>query len=133
MLGLPPVPPVTGFATWVRLPPDYYVRMGANDYSVHPEAPDPGSSSQAPGPGPSEREDPRGAPFRGSLTRSRRPGSLRTRSPRGQPGSQPANHSKSSWRRGWPVLAPPGGSSSPPLTRAYPLGTYTVPATERWA
>nr|WP_148258079.1 IS21 family transposase [Pseudarthrobacter phenanthrenivorans] len=38
MLGLPPVPPVTGFATRVRLPRDYYVRMGSNDYSVHPQA-----------------------------------------------------------------------------------------------
>ncbi|MEK0153440.1 IS21 family transposase [Arthrobacter oryzae] len=38
MLGLPPVPPVTGFATRVRLPRDYYVRMGSNDYSVHPYA-----------------------------------------------------------------------------------------------
>jgi transposase len=38
MLGLPPVPPVTGFASRVRLPRDYYVRMGSNDYSVHPQA-----------------------------------------------------------------------------------------------
>jgi transposase len=38
MLGLPPVPPVTGFAARVRLPRDYYVRMGSNDYSVHPQA-----------------------------------------------------------------------------------------------
>ncbi|WP_307484247.1 IS21 family transposase [Pseudarthrobacter sulfonivorans] len=38
MLNLPPVPPVTGFATRVRLPRDYYVRMGSNDYSVHPQA-----------------------------------------------------------------------------------------------
>ncbi|PVZ53838.1 IS21 family transposase [Arthrobacter sp. H-02-3] len=38
MLVLPPVPPVTGFATRVRLPRDYYVRMGSNDYSVHPQA-----------------------------------------------------------------------------------------------
>ncbi|MBT2551277.1 IS21 family transposase [Arthrobacter sp. ISL-65] len=38
MLALPPVPPVTGFAGRVRLPRDYYVRMGSNDYSVHPQA-----------------------------------------------------------------------------------------------
>jgi hypothetical protein len=38
MLALPPVPPVTGFTTRVRLPRDYYVRMGSNDYSVHPQA-----------------------------------------------------------------------------------------------
>ncbi|TSE15722.1 IS21 family transposase [Arthrobacter sp. KBS0703] len=38
MLGLPPLPPVTGFAARVRLPRDYYVRMGSNDYSVHPQA-----------------------------------------------------------------------------------------------
>jgi hypothetical protein len=38
MLGLPPVSPVTGFATRVRLRRDYYVRMGSNDYSVHPQA-----------------------------------------------------------------------------------------------
>jgi hypothetical protein len=38
MLRLPPVPPVTGFASRVRLPRDYYVRMGSNDYSVHPQA-----------------------------------------------------------------------------------------------
>jgi hypothetical protein len=38
MLALPPVPPVTGFTARVRLPQDYYVRMGSNDYSVHPQA-----------------------------------------------------------------------------------------------
>ncbi|MDF9277606.1 IS21 family transposase [Arthrobacter sp. EH-1B-1] len=38
MLGLPPVPPVTGFRTRVRLLRDYYVRMASNDYSVHPQA-----------------------------------------------------------------------------------------------
>lgn len=38
MLALPPVPPVTGCAARVRLPRDYYVRMGSNDYSVHPQA-----------------------------------------------------------------------------------------------
>jgi len=35
--GLLPVPPVTGFAVRVRLPRDYYIRMGSNDYSVHPQ------------------------------------------------------------------------------------------------
>ncbi|MFD0044184.1 IS21 family transposase [Pseudarthrobacter sp. CC4] len=38
MLALPPVPPVIGFTSRVRLPRDYYVRMGSNDYSVHPQA-----------------------------------------------------------------------------------------------
>jgi transposase len=38
MLALPPVPPVTGFAARIRLPRDYYVRVGSNDYSVHPQA-----------------------------------------------------------------------------------------------
>jgi hypothetical protein len=38
MLSLPPVPPVTGFTTRVRLPRDYYIPMGSNDYSVHPQA-----------------------------------------------------------------------------------------------
>jgi hypothetical protein len=40
MLALPPVPPVTGFTARVRLPRDYYVRRGSNDYdySVHPQA-----------------------------------------------------------------------------------------------
>lgn len=38
MLALPPVPPVTGFVARVRLPRDCYVRMGSNDYSVHPQA-----------------------------------------------------------------------------------------------
>jgi hypothetical protein len=38
MLALPPVQPVTGFAARIRLPRDYYVRMGSNDYSVHPQA-----------------------------------------------------------------------------------------------
>jgi len=41
MLALPPVPPVTGFTGFtakVRLPRDCYVRMGSNDYSVHPQA-----------------------------------------------------------------------------------------------
>ncbi len=38
MLTLPPVAPVTGIQTRVRLPRDYYVRIDTNDYSVHPEA-----------------------------------------------------------------------------------------------
>jgi len=36
MLGLPPVPPVVGWQRLVRLPRDHYVRVDANDYSVHP-------------------------------------------------------------------------------------------------
>jgi hypothetical protein len=36
MLPLPPVAPVVGWRTSVRLPRDYYVRLDANDYSVHP-------------------------------------------------------------------------------------------------
>lgn len=38
MLGLPPVPPVTGWHWDTRLPRDYYVRVDGNDYSVHPSA-----------------------------------------------------------------------------------------------
>lgn len=38
MLTLPPIPPAHGFAARVRLPRDYYVRVGGNDYSVHPTA-----------------------------------------------------------------------------------------------
>jgi transposase len=38
MLPLPPVAPVTGWHSWVRLPRDHYVRLDANDYSVHPAA-----------------------------------------------------------------------------------------------
>ncbi|WP_243399928.1 IS21 family transposase [Arthrobacter glacialis] len=38
MLELPPVAPVTGFHSRVRLPRDYYVRVAANDYSVDPQA-----------------------------------------------------------------------------------------------
>ena len=38
MLALPPVAPVTGWHTTVRLPRDHYVRLDANDYSVHPVA-----------------------------------------------------------------------------------------------
>ncbi len=36
MLALPPVAPVLGWRSTVRLPRDYYVRVDANDYSVHP-------------------------------------------------------------------------------------------------
>ena len=36
MLALPPVPPAVGFTASVRLPRDYYVRVGGNDYSVDP-------------------------------------------------------------------------------------------------
>jgi hypothetical protein len=36
MLPLPPVAPVTGWHTWLRLPRDHYVRLDSNDYSVHP-------------------------------------------------------------------------------------------------
>jgi transposase len=36
MLQLPPVAPVTGWRTSLRLPRDHYVRLDANDYSVHP-------------------------------------------------------------------------------------------------
>jgi transposase len=36
MLGLPPVAPATGWRTSLRLPRDHYVRLDANDYSVHP-------------------------------------------------------------------------------------------------
>ena len=38
MLALPPVAPVTGWQATVRLPRDHYVRLDANDYSVHPGA-----------------------------------------------------------------------------------------------
>jgi transposase len=38
MLSLPPVPPLTGFSSRVRLPRDYYVRVASNDYSVNPQA-----------------------------------------------------------------------------------------------
>jgi transposase len=37
MLSLPPVAPVTGWATSLRLPRDHYVRLDSNDYSVHPK------------------------------------------------------------------------------------------------
>jgi transposase len=36
MLQLPPVAPVTGWRTSLRLPRDHYVRLDANHYSVHP-------------------------------------------------------------------------------------------------
>jgi transposase len=38
MLALPPVAPVTGWRSSLLLPRDYYVRVDANDYSVHPAA-----------------------------------------------------------------------------------------------
>jgi transposase len=36
MLSLPPVAPETGWRSGLRLPRDHYVRLDANDYSVHP-------------------------------------------------------------------------------------------------
>ncbi|MEU8425611.1 IS21 family transposase [Micromonospora sp. NPDC048835] len=36
MLSLPPVAPVVGWRQATRLPRDHYVRLDANDYSVHP-------------------------------------------------------------------------------------------------
>jgi transposase len=36
MLCLPPVAPETGWRSALRLPRDHYVRVDANDYSVHP-------------------------------------------------------------------------------------------------
>jgi hypothetical protein len=36
MVALPPVPPVVGWRLATRLPRDNYVRLDANDYSVHP-------------------------------------------------------------------------------------------------
>jgi transposase len=38
MVSLPPVAPVVGWRTEVRLPRDHYVRIDANDYSVDPAA-----------------------------------------------------------------------------------------------
>jgi transposase len=38
MLTLPPVAPQTGWRAQSRLPRDHYVRLDANDYSVHPAA-----------------------------------------------------------------------------------------------
>jgi transposase len=36
MLPLPPVAPVTGWHSALRLPRDHYIRLDGNDYSVHP-------------------------------------------------------------------------------------------------
>jgi len=36
MLRLPPVAPVTGWHSSLRLPRDHYIRLDSNDYSVHP-------------------------------------------------------------------------------------------------
>jgi transposase len=36
VLTLPPVAPVVGSRSWLRLPRDHYVRFDSNDYSVHP-------------------------------------------------------------------------------------------------
>ncbi|HEV3497111.1 MAG TPA: IS21 family transposase, partial [Actinomycetes bacterium] len=36
MLGLPPVPPQTGWRASTRLGRDHYIRLDGNDYSVHP-------------------------------------------------------------------------------------------------
>ena len=38
MIALPPVAPVTGWRSSLRLPRDHYVRLDANDYSVDPTA-----------------------------------------------------------------------------------------------
>jgi transposase len=38
MLALPPVAPAAGWSYRIRLPRDHYVRVDANDYSVHPAA-----------------------------------------------------------------------------------------------
>lgn len=38
MLALPPVTPATGWCSSLRLPRDHYIRLDANDYSVHPGA-----------------------------------------------------------------------------------------------
>jgi transposase len=38
MVALPPAAPVTGWRRSARLPRDHYVRLDANDYSVHPSA-----------------------------------------------------------------------------------------------
>jgi transposase len=38
MVPLPPVTPVVGWRLSTRLPRDHYVRVDANDYSVHPSA-----------------------------------------------------------------------------------------------
>ena len=53
MLALPPVPPTTGWENTLRLPRDHYVRLGSNDYSVHPSRDrPPGAGPRRPGPGP---------------------------------------------------------------------------------
>jgi transposase len=36
MLALPPMAPVTGWRSSARLARDHYIRLDANDYSVHP-------------------------------------------------------------------------------------------------
>jgi len=36
MLAIPPIPPATGWRSSTRLARDHYVRLDANDYSVHP-------------------------------------------------------------------------------------------------
>jgi transposase len=36
MLPVPPVAPVTGWRSSLRLPRDHYIRLDSNDYSVHP-------------------------------------------------------------------------------------------------
>ena len=38
MVALPPVAPTVGWRLTTRLPRDHYVRLDANDYSVHPSA-----------------------------------------------------------------------------------------------
>jgi transposase len=38
MVALPPVAPIVGWRLSTRLPRDHYVRVDANDYSVHPSA-----------------------------------------------------------------------------------------------
>jgi transposase len=38
MVALPPVAPTVGWRITTRLPRDHYVRLDANDYSVHPSA-----------------------------------------------------------------------------------------------
>ena len=38
MVALPPVAPAVGWRLTTRLPRDHYVRLDANDYSVHPSA-----------------------------------------------------------------------------------------------
>ena len=37
MIDLPPTPPSVGWASTIRLGRDHYVRLDANDYSVHPD------------------------------------------------------------------------------------------------